>query len=176
MNPVLEEILRTRKIILANGEIQELNSEIAPKEGRLIQKLIAEYQPKKSLEVGLAFGISSLYICEALEKQPGASHIIIYPCQTDYWKGIGLNNLKPAGYSHMIKFYESPSSVVLPKLCSEDVVIDFAFIDGSHRFEDALMDFYYISRLLKTDGIVVFDDADWPSIRKICRFILRNLP
>ena len=48
--------------------------------------------------------------------------------------------------------------------------IDFAFIDGAHTFDHALVDFFYIDRMLNVGGIVAFDDLGFPCIEKVCRF------
>jgi hypothetical protein len=52
--------------------------------------------------------------------------------------------------------------------------VDFAFVDGWHTFDHVLVDFFYIDRLLRVGGIVVFDDASMPAIHRICRYIATN--
>lgn len=175
MDIILEEILKTRKVITPSGEIRKLHSEIAPKEGRFIQKLIIDHKPERTLEIGLAFGISSLYICEALKQNFRHRHIIIDAYQNnEEWGGIGLNNLKRAGYGEMIEFYEERSLAILPKLLEKGLKLDFALIDGSHMFENVMVDYYFIDQMLTVGGIVVFDDVTWPAVRKVCRFIIKN--
>ena len=169
MNPVLKQILETGYVKSANGQLVRLHSNIPPEEGEFLQKIIAELKPKVSLEVGLAFGISALFICDALAKVQASRHIIIEP---DDWGG--LNNLKEAGYGHLIELHNLPSFRALPRLEAEGRKIDFAFIDGMHTFDYVMLDFFYIDRLLRVGGVVVFDDANWESIRKVCRYILTN--
>ena len=169
MNPVLKRILETGYVRSANGELVKLYGNIPAEEGEFLQQIIAEVKPKVSLEVGLAFGISALFICEALTKVQALRHIIIEP---DDWGG--LNNLKEAGYEHLIELYKMPSFRALPQLEAEGRKIDFAFIDGMHTFDYVMGDFFYIDRLLRVGGVVVFDDANWKSIRKVCRYILTN--
>jgi len=182
MNPVLEKILRTGNTTSANGEIIKAHSQISEKEGEFLQEIISEVRPKVSLEIGLAYGIASLFICEALAKVQAERHIVIDPFQREAWKGnpgwkgIGLLNLRRAGYEKMIEFHEAPSFRVLPKLEADGVRIDFAFIDGWHTFDYVMVDFFYIDKMLRVGGVVVFDDSYYPSIRKACRYILTNLP
>ena len=52
--------------------------------------------------------------------------------------------------------------------------MDFAFIDGWHTFDFALVDFFYVDRLLRPGGVVVLDDTDFPSVWKLCRYIVSN--
>ena len=106
MNSILKRILETGYVKAANGELVKLYGNIPPEEGEFLQKIIAEVKPKVSLEVGLAFGVSALFICDALTKVQALRHIIIEP---DDWGG--LNNLKEAGYEQLIELYNMPSFV-----------------------------------------------------------------
>jgi hypothetical protein len=45
-----------------------------------------------------------------------------------------------------------------------------------HTFDYALVDFFYIDKMLNIGGVVIFDDLSYPSIRKLCRYALRTLP
>lgn len=60
-------------------------------------------------------------------------------------------------------------------MLQEQKKFDFAFIDGWHTFDHALIDFFYVSRLLEVGGVVVFHDVDMPSINRLLRYI-RNYP
>jgi hypothetical protein len=53
------------------------HSNISEEEGSFIQGIIREARPQVSLEVGCAYGVSSLYICEALCEVNAVRHIII---------------------------------------------------------------------------------------------------
>ncbi|MFB2895273.1 class I SAM-dependent methyltransferase [Aerosakkonemataceae cyanobacterium BLCC-F50] len=174
MNSVLEEIFQTGHVKSADGESVKLHSGITAEQGYFLQEIISKIKPKVSLEVGLAYGISALFICEALQKNSPAHHIIIDPFQFNYWKGIGLENLKRAGYEEIIEFHKEYSHLALPQLESKQIKIDFAFIDGMHTFDHTLIDFFFVDKLLNIGGIVVIDDCSFPSIRKVCRFIVRN--
>ena len=182
MNPVLEEILRTGNTTSTGGEVIKVHSHIPEEEGESLQEMILDLRPTVSLEIGLGFGISSLYICEALTKVQAERHIIIDPFQHQAWKGnpgwkgIGLLNLKRAGYEKIVEFHDAPSFQVLPKLQADGLRIDFAFIDGWHTFDYVMVDFFYVDKMLRVGGVAVFDDFYYPSIRKVCRYVLTNLP
>ncbi len=70
---ILEEIFRTRIVYDANGKQYPLDGNIDENEGAFLQGLIRKYQPQKTIEVGCAFGISSLYICSELDKMGGVN-------------------------------------------------------------------------------------------------------
>ncbi len=184
MNAVLEELL-TGYISSPSGDVIEVRDAISRQKGDFLQELVHELRPVVSLEVGLAHGVSALFICDALPRMVETRHIVIDPyqerfdvvhphLQEDGYKGVGLHNLVRAGFGDLIEFYDEPSYRVLPRLEEQGRKIDFAFIDGWHTFDYALVDFFYIDRMLSVGGMVVFDDADWPAIRKVIRYVMRN--
>ena len=185
MNPVLSAILRDGTVEDANGRRVPLQWNISAEEGRFLQELIRAKKPSKSIEIGCAYGISSLFICEALREVGAKSHTIIDPYQlttvTEYssgdgYEGIGLLNLRRAGFEDLITFYPEPSYRCLPRLEASQETFDFAFVDGMHTFDYVFTDFFYIDKMLPVGGVIVFDDVYYPSITKLCRYILTNLP
>jgi hypothetical protein len=63
---------------------------------------------------------------------------------------------------------------VLPRLVGQGERFDFAFIDGWHTFDHALIDFFFVDLLLESGGIVVFDDVGYPALNAVVRFVLAN--
>jgi hypothetical protein len=60
----------------------------------------------------------------------------------------------------------------LPQFLAEGLEVEFAFIDGWHTFDHVLLDFFYINRMLRVGGVIVFDDVLMPSINRVLRCIL----
>jgi predicted O-methyltransferase YrrM len=179
VNPVLEEILRTGRVATPAGGSVALWSNVSPGAGAFLQGLVERVQPEQCLEVGLAQGLSALYLCDALEKAGRGRHIAIDPNQHggawgDSWEGAGLHSLERAGYAERVEFHGEPSFRVLPRLEAEGLRLDLAFIDGWHTFDFSLVDFFYIDRMLRPGGVVAIDDAQWPSVRKLCRYLATN--
>lgn len=176
MNPVLEEIITKGITRTVSGEEIKVVGQISDSEGRLIQKCINEIGAEVSVEIGLAFGTSALYICEALKKTANTRHYISDPYQmhAQSYGGIGLNNLKKSGFEHYVMFMEKPSHQALAELEQDNVKADFAFIDGWHTFDHVLVDFFLVDKILKPGGIVILDDTDWPAIAKVASFIEKN--
>jgi hypothetical protein len=127
-----------------------------------------------SLEIGCAYGVSTLYICETLARaqQGSARHIVIDPFQSTQWRGIGRKNIRDAGFQALVDFREERSEVVLPRLLAEGVTLDFAFVDGWHTFDQVLVEFYYLNRLLRLGGVIAFDDANRRSVNRVIRHAL----
>jgi predicted O-methyltransferase YrrM len=180
MNPVLSEMVQLGVAGSESGKIHKIHSQIPTEEGFFLKSIVSEFKPRIILEVGLGYGISALFICDALSQIPDARHIVIDPHQVRpgathiSFEGVGLENLRKAGYESLIEFHDAPSQLALPLLVSQGVKIDFAFIDGWHTFDFASVDFFYVDLLLRPGGIVVIDDTDFPSVWKLCRYITTN--
>jgi hypothetical protein len=99
MNTLLSEIFETKKVINADGQGLPLHSHISQFEGEVLQTWIAGREPRRLLEVDFAYGISVLFICEALEPFEQVSHDIIDPFQRTDWQSVGMLNLERAGYT-----------------------------------------------------------------------------
>jgi predicted O-methyltransferase YrrM len=174
MNDVLQEILRSGVVTDDLGRSHPLRGGISQGEGRLIQTLIRENAFSRGLETGCGFGISGLYICEALSQHPSPSHTIIDPPQRTEWHGIGMSNRRRAAFD-FVEFIEKPSEIALPALLAQGRSFNFALIDGWHTFDHTLLDFFYVNRLLVEGGIVVIDDLWMPAVEKVLRYVL-NYP
>jgi predicted O-methyltransferase YrrM len=142
-------------------------------EAALIQRVIAEVRPATTLEVGMAYGVSTLTICEAIANLPHmATHIAIDPLQRTKWRGIGLHNVRAAGLDGKLRLIEERSEFCLPRLLQEGTAIQVALIDGWHIFEQCALELYYIDRMLPVGGVVIFDDVSWAPIHRVVRLAL----
>jgi predicted O-methyltransferase YrrM len=168
---VLEQILANGTVEDDQGNLLSLESAIPAEEGERISACIRSHSFSRSLEIGCAYGISSLYICEAISKQSNPHHIIIDPFQTADAHSVGVQNLRKAGFGCW-ELIEQLSEIALPNLLQNGVRIQFALIDGYHTFDQVLLDFYYVDRLLEDGGVVVFDDVHMPAIDKVVRYVL----
>lgn len=175
MIPLLEEILRTGQVRSTHGhKALPLDSAVTADVGEFLQGLIRQRKPKTTLEIGLAFGISGLFICEALRECGGLHHIAIDPHQSTQWHGIGINNLNLAGFGDLAECVESYAHLALPQIEAAGQRVQFAFIDGWHTFDHALTDFFHVDRILEVGGVVVFDDAFFPGVHQACRYVATN--
>ncbi len=72
-HPVIAEIESSGLATLPDGARVPIHSNIGPESGSVIQHAIEATRPRMGLEVGLAFGMSTLYILEAMELLGGGS-------------------------------------------------------------------------------------------------------
>src|SRR5271154_786779 len=177
MLPLVEEMLRSKQVRTVDGlSALPLTDSINVEIGCLLQKLIVGKRPSVSLEIGLAYGLSTLFICEALAQVGGQRHIAIDAFQSSMWQGIGIHYVRTAGFGNLVELREELSQDALPRLVAEGIKVDFAYIDGTHTFDQKIVDFFYVDRILSVGGVIAFDDCDWPSIHQVCRFIATNRP
>jgi predicted O-methyltransferase YrrM len=174
MHQLLLDIFGTKQVRAEDGSFLPLHSNTTLEQCKFLQELINEVRPDSSLEVGLAYGISTVAILEALSK-PGKEfhHRVIDPFQQD-WKDIGLLNIERAGFMDKVTFYRKFSDQVLPELTAQGLKVQFAYIDSTKVFDILMTDVYYITKMLETGGILALDDCGWPGIRILARFLSQH--
>ena len=174
-HPIIDEIESTGLTKLSDGTLIPIRANVGPESGKVIQRAVEATRPRMGLEVGLAFGMSTLYILDAMQQHGGGSLIGMDPAQHDMtWRGGGLHNVQRAGFRDRYLFHEESSQIVLPRLTAAGTRVQFALIDGWHTFDHTLVDFFFIDRMLDVGGIIVMDDVGYPSIQRLCHFILSN--
>jgi predicted O-methyltransferase YrrM len=143
----------------------------------LLRDLLISEGAQAIVEIGLAYGSSALAIGEALVAvdPPHPRHIVIDPFQQQAFANVGWDLLRSAGLDSIATLMATPSSVALPQLTAEGIVVDAAFVDGSHRFHEIFVDLYYLRKIVRPGGLIVLDD-DWtPSVRTAVRYYEENL-
>jgi predicted O-methyltransferase YrrM len=180
MNHVLTRILESQQVTdgkltfpLRHPDFPHLAVHLDVTEGAFLQSIIRSVKPRVSLEVGFAYGVSTLYICDALSQlEHAARHIVMDPFQRTQWNGVGLRNVQEAGFSEIVEFHEERSECALPRLLEQGTRIDFALVDGWHTFDQVMVEFYYLNRMLNVGGVIAFDDADRRSVNRVIRHAL----
>jgi predicted O-methyltransferase YrrM len=163
VNAHLERILQTGVVERADGDALPLIVNTSREQCVFLQRIAREISAANPLEIGLAHGVSAIAIAEAC----GGSITTVDPYQRSIYQGIGILNIGRAGYS--VQHFEEDSQVVLPRLLGQR--FDFAYVDTTKVFDMVLVDAFYITRLLTVGGIVVFDDCNWPGVRKCVRYL-----
>lgn len=138
--------------------------------------LIAE-KARVVVEVGLAYGSSALAIGEALCSTAGgaALHVIIDPHQARAFGNVGWDAVQEAGLGDTTTLLTQPSSLALARLVMDSFRADAAFVDGSHRFHEVFVDLYFLRQLVCPRGLIILDDAAWPSVATALRYYDLNL-
>jgi predicted O-methyltransferase YrrM len=142
--------------------------------GEALRDLALAEGAERTIEVGLALGMSALFLCQAVLPR-GGRHTAIDPFQQESWNGAGLRTLREAGVEDAVEVIEEESQLALPRLVAEGREFDCAFVDGDHRFEGVFLDLYFMTRLVKPGGLVVVDDMWMPAVRVAVAYVERNL-
>lgn len=175
MNNVIKQIYDTGVVQDAQGtKYEAFPASISYADGEAIYKAVRDFGAKRTLETGMAFGLSSLFLLQGVADNGGTLHVSIDPYQSSWWHNVGLANVERAGFGGRHRFFGVPSYEAMPELMKAGDQFDAIFIDGNHRFEYSLIDFLFADRLLKKGGCMILHDPWMPSIRKAISFIVQN--
>src|SRR5207245_5819060 len=90
VNPVLEEILQSNQVRDEHGVRRPLQAQMSEAEGELIITVFEEVKPDTSLEIGFAYGISTLFACAALDRNAKPCRpIVVHPLQSSECTELG---------------------------------------------------------------------------------------
>lgn len=135
------------------------------------------------LEIGCFEGLTSNYICDNLLKKDGKLLCVdpltdtylndkltendVLKNQTD-WSYFNkqyerfISNTSHQG--HKIELFRCLSSDAFPQLLDKyKNCIDLVYIDGDHRASAVYLDAINSFELVKSDGLIIFDDYSWGS-------------
>lgn len=174
-NKVLRDIIESRQVVHPDGRLFKLSSGISVSEANALYQLVRNEKPEMCIEIGMAYGISTLSILTALEQNGNGALISVDPY--DKWDSglaIAHRNIDCAGLRSRHQHLRQPSHLALPELLSKGLQADLCYIDGMHTFDYVLVDFFYCDKLLRVNGIVGFDDAGWRSVSRVIRFLLTH--
>ncbi|TMA55352.1 MAG: class I SAM-dependent methyltransferase [Deltaproteobacteria bacterium] len=139
-------------------------------------QLVRDRRPDVTLEIGFAYGLSTLFIAEALRQNGRGRHVVIDPNEHRRFDGLGLRHLEEAGLAEIVTFLEEPAELCLPRLAEQNLRVDLAFNDSDHLFDHVVTEFVLLGFLLPKGALLVFDDASLPGVGRACDFIAANRP
>jgi predicted O-methyltransferase YrrM len=144
-------------------------------DGDVLRDLLLADRARSVVEIGLAYGSSALAIAEALLTvgTDGAQHVIIDAYQ-DRFHNVGWSVLVDCGLTEVCVLLRERSQFALPRLVTDGVVVDAAFVDGSHIFHNVFVDLFFLRELVRPRGLVILDDCQWPSVATAVRYFERN--
>jgi hypothetical protein len=168
---------------LIHSEIPKLEGWVSPERGCEMADLITKHRPQVCVEIGV-FGARSIISQGMALYQNGSGKIYgIDPWRVDaalegesgenavWWKDrVDLHGIHKSAMEAIWRIGIDKQVVIL-RASSQNVVqlfpkIDHLFIDGNHTEVASCRDVTLYVPLVKTGGIVIFDDTDWPSTQK----------
>jgi len=148
-----------------------LPAAVTPDRGAYLAEVCRQVLPAATVEVGMAWGLSTFWILQALLGQPQRQrvpHVVMDPFQLFGYHRAALRALREIGLESMVEFYEEPSINVLEGLAAKERSFDFAFIDGDHSYEAVMCDLWLLDPLLQPGGVIVFDDVWSEGVQRAC--------
>jgi predicted O-methyltransferase YrrM len=141
----------------------------------VLRDVLVEAQARVVIEIGLAYGSSALAIAEALAAQDqfNTKHVIIDAYQ-DRFHNVGWEAMMAAGLGERCMLLRERSQLALPRLQTDGLAFDAAFVDGSHIFHNVFVDLFFLRELVRPGGLMVLDDCQWPSVATAVRYFEVN--
>jgi predicted O-methyltransferase YrrM len=153
----LRETPVLRRLREQTSKMPQSNLQIAPEQGQLMALLIRLIGAKRTIEIGVFTGYSSLVTAQALPEDG-----TLVACDvSEEWTRIARRYWDEAGVAGKIDLRLAPADRTLQTLVDEGHSgrFDFAFIDA----EKTRYDTYYelCLQLLRRGGLVCFDNMLW---------------
>ena len=131
-------------------------SSLKPKKfAQLMFRMIDYYQPTNILELGTSLGITTSYLASAKIN----SHI------TTMEGSSAVANVAQKNFNYLnlknITIVEGNFDTTLVPTLQQLQQIDFAFIDGNHRYQPTVNYFQQLLPFTHDESIVIFDDIHW---------------
>ena len=116
----LAQMYESGFVIDRNNNKKKVDSTISEAEALVLMKIVAETKAAVTLETGVAFGASSLAICEAKKKfdAPNKVHYGIDPNQSTDYADAAIVALEKEKLDNQFQIMEGPSHLMLPKVNS----------------------------------------------------------
>jgi predicted O-methyltransferase YrrM len=144
---------------------------IPPERGEQLHAFVREHRPASCLELGVAHGVSALYIAAALEANGAGSLTAVDRVQARSRQPLAGDLVEQAGLSGRVDVVYHETSytwflhdVLRAQRVDEGTIepcYDFVFLDGAHTWDVDALAFGLVDRLLRPGGWILFDDLDW---------------
>jgi predicted O-methyltransferase YrrM len=176
---VIERLVHDGTVVArSDGSVHELFPvAVGAAEGEALRQWVEREGATRTVEIGLGYGVSALFVCAGLLRTGGAAarHVVVDPYQATRFANCGLQVLEEAGVASLVEHHAEESQLALPRFLGEGRRFDLAFVDGNHRFDGIFLDLVYLGRLLRPGAVVVVDDYQLPAVARAASFCLTNL-
>ncbi len=144
-----------RRLRAETAELPNPECQIAPEQGQFMAFLVKLMGARRTLEVGVFTGYSSLVVALAL---PEDGQVVACDISAE-WTAVARQYWDEAGVAHKVDLRLAPALETLDRLLEEgqEGSFDFAFIDADKVEYDA----YYerCLQLIRPGGLIAFDNV-----------------
>jgi predicted O-methyltransferase YrrM len=159
-----------------DGQRHEINTiyGIGASQGMWLYDLCCARRPNTTLEIGVSYGVSTLFFLAAIAKNKAGNHTGVDPHVRSHWHGIALAHVRALGMESSFRYMEELSCRAAIDFARENRTFDVIHIDGSHRFDDVMTDFYLFAPLCPVGGYIILDDMWMNSVQTAASFVRAN--
>lgn len=129
--------------------------------GLIYHMILSQLRPDANnimIETGANQGCSTIIMAQALKDTGYAGHVHTIEIDHNFAR-IAQANLDKAEVSDFVTIHRGDSKFVLETLAPKSRSIRFAFLDGSHNFNDVLTEFELIEPYLDKGAVVIMDNT-----------------
>jgi predicted O-methyltransferase YrrM len=145
-----------RELRLETAQDENAHMQISPEQGQFMALLVKLLGAKRTLEIGVYTGYSSLCIGLGL---PEDGRVIACDVNRE-WTDTAERYWRKAGVQDRIELHLGPAQQTLEGFCAEGTdSFDFAFIDADKKNYD--MYYEYCLQLIRPGGLIAIDNMLW---------------
>lgn len=145
-----------------------------------------EDKPINYLEIGVFKGDNIVDVSKSYCKHPESKIYCVdpwidyveypeYKGKIQYIYDEFVKNMKQENLWEKIQVYRDFSHNIVPTF--ENNFFDIAYVDGNHETDFVYKDAVMVFPKVKSDGYIVFDDYDWPTVKTgVNNFVNQNIP
>lgn len=127
--------------------------------GRILTTIIRFMRCSRCLELGTAYGMSALFILEALAAQGLDTQLTTVEGSETLYEI--ASRLLDSRFQGRVSCEYGWTSHVLPRLAGNLIPVNFMFHDAGHSRQDYVGDFQAALPLLAPGAVVLIDDINW---------------
>ena len=181
--PYILSLLNNKTIKIGNNEVNTVLYNFNKDDGYILYKLIKNIDAKKVLEIGMNYGLASVFILQSLkyfyetnndEEKLYYKLTSIDPDQEKKWGNIGIDHLKKMKLIYNHKLIEEKAYLVLPDMINRKKIFDIIFINGYNKLDKITMYMFYSEIIVKVGGYIVINNITNIGINKIIRYVEKN--
>lgn len=141
--------------------------------GKLLLNLINQKQPHNAIHIGSENFFLIECLCKAMDLVE-ESLLTIIPTYSNLDKVSDslFEALNQLANKFPVETLKIPADKVLPDFYFQQQQIDFALLQPAFSFEQALVAFYYLDKMLLAGGCIVIPNANAPVMKRLCRQLI----
>lgn len=165
--PIVRKYVVDGRVHDADGAEHTLTCQINPTNAATLYRVIRDTRPHRVIEIGDAFGASTVVILKALADNGCGTLVSIDPyVNFERAERVARHSVAIAGHSSRHTFVKDFSYLALPDITRSGRLADFVYIDGMHTYDYAFTDAFLADKALHSGGILAFNDCGWHSVRR----------